>query len=157
MATVRPGAPGHPGWNAGNHASAESGTVAENGQRSFLVGLKRGLRRRCPNCGTGKFFVGYLTAKDRCEVCDHDNGQYPAYDGPPYFTILLVGHLVVAPLLAATVIWQVPTLYAVATLVAFVGLVTLTALLYVKGGVIGAQWGLRTPTISARADSGKRT
>ena len=131
--------------------------MAEIEQRSFLTGLKRGLRRRCPNCGGGKLFRGYLKVQDQCVVCHHDNGQYPADDAPPYFTILLVGHLVVAPLLAVTVLWQIPTFYLAGALVPLVGVITLTALPYIKGGVIGAQWGLGTPTISRQADSQKQS
>jgi uncharacterized protein (DUF983 family) len=91
-------------------------------------------------------FAGYLKVEGQCRSCGHDNGQYPADDAPPYFTILLVGHLVVAPLLALGVIWSAPAAVLVATMVPLVGLITLAALPYVKGAVIGAQWALRTPT-----------
>jgi uncharacterized protein (DUF983 family) len=118
--------------------------------RSLPLGLTRGLSRRCPNCGAGRLFSGYLTIEDRCAACGHDNGQYPADDAPPYFTIFLVGHLVVAPLLALAMIWRASTLLLLAALVPLVGAVTLAMLPYVKGAVIGAQWALRTPTKSER-------
>ena len=114
--------------------------------RSFLTGLRRGGARHCPSCGTGKLFDGYLKVQGQCAACGHDNGQYPSDDAPPYFTIFLVGHLVVAPLLACSVIWKWPTAYVVATLLPLVGLITLATLPFVKGAVIGAQWALRTPT-----------
>ncbi len=118
--------------------------------RSLLLGLKRGLMRRCPSCGAGRLFAGYLTVEDRCPACNHDNGQYPADDAPPYFTIFLVGHLVVAPLLAVAMIWRASTVLLLVALVPLVGAVTLGMLPYVKGAVIGAQWALRTPTKAAR-------
>ena len=31
--------------------------------------LARGARRRCPQCGEGKIFKGWLKLRDRCEVC----------------------------------------------------------------------------------------
>ncbi len=114
--------------------------------RPFLVGLGRGLTRHCPSCGQGKLFAGYLKVQGQCASCGHDNAQYPSDDAPPYFTIFLVGHLVVAPLLAVTILWKLPVAYAVAILLPLVGAITLTVLPYVKGGVIGAQWALRTPT-----------
>ena len=43
-----------------------------------------------------------------CEVCGHDNAQYPSDDAPPYFTILIVGHLVIAPALFFHFIWTWP-------------------------------------------------
>ncbi len=118
--------------------------------RSLLVGLKRGLMRRCPACGGGRLFRGYLTVEDHCPACGHDNGQYPADDAPPYFTIFLVGHLVVAPLLAVAMIWRASTVLLLVLLVPLVAAVTLGMLPYVKGAVIGAQWSLRTPTKAAR-------
>ena len=118
--------------------------------RSLLIGLRRGLTRRCPACGAGRLFTGYLAVEDTCPACGHDNGQYPADDAPPYFTIFLVGHLVVAPLLAAAMIWRASTVMLLVLLIPLVGAVTLGMLPYVKGAVIGAQWALRTPTKAAR-------
>jgi uncharacterized protein (DUF983 family) len=43
---------------------------------------------------------------DHCAVCGTELGHIRADDGPAYFTILLVGHLVVAPLLFFPQIWQ---------------------------------------------------
>ena len=121
----------------------------EEDRRSLATGLRRGVQRRCPNCGKGRLFAGYLKVEERCPACGHDNGQYPADDAPPYFTIFLVGHLVLAPLLALDVILKAPPLVLVGILVPLIGAVTLVALPYVKGAVIGAQWALRTPTIGA--------
>ena len=115
--------------------------------RSLFLGLKRGLSRRCPSCGTGRLFAGYLKVEPLCAACGHDNGQYPSDDAPPYFTIFLVGHLFVAPMLALDMLWKAPPLVLLAVLLPSVGVITLTALPFVKGAVIGAQWALRTPTI----------
>lgn len=107
------------------------------------TGMKRGLKQRCPNCGEGKLFTRYLKVAPTCEACGHDNGQYPADDAPPYFTILIVGHLVVAPLLVFPFIWQWPAhLVLLATLPALVVL-SLITLPLVKGAVVGLQWAVR--------------
>jgi len=110
--------------------------------RSLLTGLKRGLMRRCPSCGIGKLFAGYLKVERVCAHCGNDNGRYPADDGPAYFTILLIGHLVIAPGLALTVIesWSPYALLAVA--LPLVGGLTLAALPVIKGGWIGVLWGV---------------
>ena len=70
------------------------------------LGLKRGLAERCPNCGQGKLYARYLKVEPVCGSCGHDLARYPADDGPAYFTILIVGHLVVAPLLLFPWIWE---------------------------------------------------
>lgn len=115
-------------------------------QATFL-GLKRGALGRCPNCGDGRLFGAYLKVRPVCEACGHDNGRYPSDDAPPYFTILIVGHLVVAPLLAFQVIWTIPTGLLLAILLPALAALTLTILPIVKGAVVGVLWSLgKTPT-----------
>lgn len=64
-------------------------------EKSILTGLKRGLSRRCPNCGEGRLFTKYLKIRRPCEVCGADNTIYPSDDFPPYLTILITGHVLV--------------------------------------------------------------
>ena len=110
---------------------------------SLLTGLKRGLLHRCPNCGDGRLYMRYLKVDPECEACGHELGCYPADDGPAYFTILLIGHLVVAPLLFFPWIWEAsPLVVAPLTLIPLAAL-TLALLPRVKGGVIGALWAIK--------------
>jgi uncharacterized protein (DUF983 family) len=104
-------------------------------------GLGRGFAQRCPDCGQGKLYGAYLKVK-ACTVCGHDNAVYPVDDAPPYFTILLVGHLVIAPLLFFPFIWQAPTALVLATTLPAVAILTLLLLPRVKGAVIGVHWAL---------------
>ena len=57
-----------------------------------------GLLLRCPQCGKGPVFSGYLRFRERCSVCDADFRAADAGDGPAVFVILIVG-AIVAPLL----------------------------------------------------------
>lgn len=101
----------------------------------------RGLKGRCPACGRGRLFWKYLKVESRCEACDHDLAQYPADDGPAYLTILLTGHLVVAPMLFFPIVWQEPAKslpFVLTGLAAF----TLTVLPRVKGGWVGLMYAL---------------
>lgn len=111
--------------------------------RPFSTGLKRGLKHRCPNCGEGKLYTGYLKVAPTCANCGHDLAKYRADDGPAYFTILLVGHLVVAPLLVFPFIWQKPAWFVL--LVTLIPLTTLILLLLprIKGAFIGGLWSIR--------------
>lgn len=115
-----------------------------NGERTTMQGFKRGLRRRCPNCGEGRLFSGYLKVQPECEACGHANGAYRADDGPAYFTVLIVGHLLVGPLLALPFVWTWNPLASLALLLPLVGGVTLALLGFVKGAFIGVQWGMKT-------------
>ena len=110
---------------------------------SVFTGLTRGFTGRCPNCGQGKLLHRYLKVVSPCSACGHDNAQYPSDDAPPYFTILIIGHLVIAPLLLFPVIWDQPALVVVSVLLPAVLALTLLLLPRVKGGVIGVQWAIR--------------
>lgn len=57
-----------------------------------------GLRLRCPQCGRGALFNGYLRFRDTCAACGADFKSADAGDGPAVFVILIVG-AIVAPLL----------------------------------------------------------
>jgi uncharacterized protein (DUF983 family) len=109
--------------------------------RPFLLGMGRGLAGRCPNCGQGKLWRAYLKVK-ACEACGHDNAQYPADDAPPYFTILIVGHVVIGPMLCFPFIWQAPTALVLGVTLPAIAVLTLLLLPRVKGAVIGLHWAL---------------
>jgi uncharacterized protein (DUF983 family) len=127
-------------------AMAESSPSIAN---PILLGLRRGLVRRCPNCDRGPLFQGYLKVQETCPACGHDNGQYRADDAGPYFTVLLVGHLVIGPMLFFPFIWKAPIGLVLATTLIPIAILTLALLPVVKGAVIGLQWGMkanRTPS-----------
>ena len=105
--------------------------------------ILRGLAERCPNCGKGKLYRAYLKVNDACPSCGHDLDQYPADDGPAYFTILIVGHVVVAPLLVLSFIWRASLWLVVPGTVIPLAVITLLALPRIKGGVIGMLYAMR--------------
>ncbi len=116
--------------------------MTESTPRPFLRSLARGLKERCPACGEGRVYHRYLKINLHCAVCGHDLDQYPSDDGPAYFTILLVGHLVIAPLLFFSFVWRTSAWIIVpAVLIPLTGL-TLLALPRVKGAVVGALYAL---------------
>src|SRR5258708_38823169 len=56
--------------------------------------IARGLAGRCPRCGKGKLFRGFLTLAPRCECCGLDYSFADAGDGPAVFVILIAGFIV---------------------------------------------------------------
>ncbi len=86
-----------------------------------------------PNCGEGRLYARYLKVDLDCEVCGHDLARYPADDGPAYFTILIIGHLVVAPLLLFPFIWKMSPVLVVPLTVLPLAALTLLLLPRVKG------------------------
>ena len=56
----------------------------------------RGIACKCPRCGKGKLYAGFLTLAPRCESCGLDYAFIDAGDGPAIFIIMLAGAIVVA-------------------------------------------------------------
>ena len=67
--------------------------------RDVLRAILRGLAERCPNCGRGALFWRYLKVSDVCPACGEELHHHRADDAPPYFTILIVGHIVIGGVL----------------------------------------------------------
>ncbi|MCR9138870.1 MAG: DUF983 domain-containing protein [Alphaproteobacteria bacterium] len=57
--------------------------------------IRSGVAGRCPRCGRGKLFAGYLSLDRSCSRCGLDYSFADAGDGPAVFVILLMGFLVV--------------------------------------------------------------
>ena len=120
--------------------------AAPNGPRAepnrFLQGFMRGVKRRCPNCGEGALYDGYLKVQPTCAVCGNDNSQYRADDAGPYFTILIVGPIAVGPMLFFPFIWKAPIALVLGVTLPALAILTLVLLPRVKGAVMGVQWAL---------------
>jgi len=115
----------------------------------LLPSVSRGLKGRCPACGEGKMFWRYLKVSDHCPKCDHELARYPADDGPAYVTILLIGHLIIAPLLFFPIVWEAPAIYSVPIALVSLAVITLLALSSIKGGWIGLMYALGTTSRDA--------
>jgi len=119
----------------------------------LMRAMARGLRERCPHCGEGAIFYRYLKVSPACVVCGHDLDQYPSDDGPAYFTILLVGQLIVAPLLLFRFIWKAPVAVIVPATLIPLTVMTLLLLPRIKGATIGLLYALKV----RRADAAIHT
>lgn len=70
--------------------------------------LAVGLRGRCPRCGEGRLFEGFLSTKKVCRVCNLDLAFADSGDGPAVFIILVVGCIVGALFLYVELAYQPP-------------------------------------------------
>ena len=111
---------------------------------SRLGAMKRGFSHRCPNCGEGRLYRAYLKVVDECGSCGRALGKYRADDGPAYFTILLVGHLVIAPMLFVQWIWKGPIWLVLPLTLIPLAAITLLLLPRVKGVLVGLLYSLGT-------------
>ena len=100
--------------------------------------LGRGFICRCPSCGKTHLFNGYLRVVKACTKCGAPLGAARADDAPPYFTILVVGHIVI-PLLFIVdrsadqlSLWTMAAIFVPLTIVLVLGL-----LRPIKGATVG--------------------
>jgi uncharacterized protein (DUF983 family) len=108
--------------------------------RDVWQAMWAGVRQRCPACGKGALFGRYLKVREVCAGCGEALHHQRADDAPPYFTIMIVGHVVVGAILPverafAPPLWVHASLWLPLTLV-----LSLWLLPRVKGAIVGLQW-----------------
>lgn len=108
--------------------------------RDMKQSLKRGWKRKCPNCGSGAMFEGYLKVRHDCAVCGEEFHHHRADDGPAYLTILVVGHLMI-PFLHVFFVHVRPEPLVLFTIFAL-GATALSLYLLprLKGATVAFQW-----------------
>lgn len=121
--------------------------------RPLWQSLLRGWKGACPNCGRGRLFGRYLKVKDSCGGCGTAFHHHQSDDAPPYFTILIVGHVVLPGLvmterLLHPEMWIQMALWPAVTLA-----LTLLLLPRTKGAVIALQWSRRMHGFSDVAEA----
>ncbi|MDE2333568.1 MAG: DUF983 domain-containing protein [Rhodospirillales bacterium] len=104
--------------------------------------LVRGFTNRCPNCGQAPVFNGYLRVVAQCAHCGAPLGELHADDAPPYITLLLVGHIVVALLLGVERAYAPSTGLEIAIFVPLTAVLILGLLRPIKGATVGAMLAL---------------
>lgn len=102
--------------------------------------LLAGALGRCPNCGEGRLFDGFLKVSPRCEACGYDLAKADSGDGPAVFVILIAGFIVAFAALITEIavhppVWVHLILWLPATLI-----ICLVLLRPMKGLMLAAQF-----------------
>ena len=111
--------------------------------RSWRRAIWRGLRRRCPACGRGAVFASFLKIAERCPACGEELYHQRADDAPPYFTMMIVGHIVVPAMLVVERLWRPAVEIHMALWIPLTLILTFALMPSVKAAVVGLQWALR--------------
>jgi uncharacterized protein (DUF983 family) len=111
--------------------------------RNAPQAILRGARLRCPSCGEGRLFNGYLKVVKSCPACGEDLHHHRADDAPAYFTITIVGHIIVAGALILEKVFAPETWLHMVLWVPLTLLLCLGLLPVVKGALVGLQWAYR--------------
>lgn len=111
--------------------------------RNLVQAMWRGWSGACPACGNGRLFRKYLKVADTCPSCSEELHHHRADDAPPYFTILLVGHIIVFGVLLLEQTFAPSTwVHYVIWLPLLLGM-SFWFLPRIKGALVGLQWALR--------------
>ncbi len=112
-------------------------------KRAVWPALLQGLKRRCPRCGEGKMFRGYLAVQDECANCGQEFHHHRADDLHPWIAIMITGHLVVPVMLYGALNWTFPDWIHMILWPSVTAIIALAVLPFAKGLVIALQWAHR--------------
>lgn len=112
------------------------------GPRLVSQALRRGAWLKCPACGIGALFHRFLKVSDNCPHCSEALHHQRADDGPAYFTIVIVGHVVVSLVLAVEIAYHPPLWFHAAMWLPLTIILAVFVLAPIKGAVVGLQWSL---------------
>ncbi|MHA1157789.1 MAG: DUF983 domain-containing protein [Alphaproteobacteria bacterium] len=111
-----------------------------------------GLRGRCPRCGEGRLFDGFLSVAPRCQACGLDFDFADAGDGPAVFIMMIVGFIVVGLALYVEFTFGPPYWVHAVLWIPLILVLGLGLLRPVKGWLIAQQYLRRAA--QARIDDG---
>lgn len=112
-------------------------------ERPLGRSIARGMRCRCPACGSGQLFKSWLKPVDECRACGEDISHQRSDDLPPYISIMILGHVAVGGFMMTDMVLNIPMWAHFAIWVPITILVALLTIQPIKGGVIGLQWAFK--------------
>ena len=114
--------------------------AADGGPWEPLSPIKTGIHGRCPRCGKGHIFDGYLKVRDHCEVCGLDYSFADPADGPAVFVQLFASVPGVVLIIMLQIILDPPFWVLLMIGLPVILLFTLVPLRPVKGWLIATQY-----------------
>ncbi|NNL88334.1 MAG: DUF983 domain-containing protein [Marinicaulis sp.] len=99
-----------------------------------------GMACKCPRCGQGALYDGFLKLDERCETCGLDYAKADSGDGPAVFVIFIAGFFAVALAFIARYVWYAPMWAAFAISAGSVIVLCLALLRPLKATMIALQY-----------------
>jgi len=99
-----------------------------------------GLLGRCPRCGKGHLFHGFLALRPRCEVCGLDFSFVDSADGPAFFVMFISGFIVAGSALVVEILYAPPYWVHAVLWAPLILITTLGPLRPIKGMLIALQY-----------------
>ncbi len=105
-----------------------------------LSPVSTGLAGRCPRCGDGRLFKGFITIAERCDHCGLDFKFADSGDGPAIFVMLIAGFVIVGAALWLEVSYEPPIWVYIAVFLPLTLIVCLGMLRPLKGVLVALQY-----------------
>ena len=102
--------------------------------------VSTGLSGRCPRCGQGRLFAGFLTIAPKCEACGLDFAFADAGDGPAVFVTLFAGFIVLGAALWTEFTFSPPYWVHLVIFLPLTAIVCMGMLRPLKGLMVGLQY-----------------
>ncbi len=99
-----------------------------------------GLAGKCPRCGAGHLFEGFLTVAPRCDVCGLSFEFAGTGDGPAVFVSFAAGFIVVGLALILDILYEPPIWVHLLISLPLVLIVCLGLLRPLKGLLVALQY-----------------
>lgn len=109
-------------------------------EKKHVSPVNAGLRARCPRCGEGRLFKGFLDLKPECEVCGLDYGFADAGDGPAVFIMMIAGFIIVGLALWVEFTWHPPYWVHAVLWIPLILILPLGLLRPLKGWLVAQQY-----------------
>lgn len=122
--------------------AVQHSTSHSKGERDFLTALLHAVRLRTPCCGSARLYRSYLKPVDQCSACGEALHHHRADDAPAYFTIFIVGHLLVPAALIVETAFRPLYMWHALTWGPLAVVLSLTLLPFIKSIIIALQWSL---------------
>ncbi len=121
-------------------------------ERPVPQAVLRGWRQTCPACGRSPLFRAFLKVKDACGGCNEALHHQRADDAPAYFTMVVVGHVIVGGLLSVEQAYAPPSWVQLSIWLPLTVVLSLLLLPRIKGMLVGLQWALRMHGFGGEAE-----
>jgi uncharacterized protein (DUF983 family) len=102
--------------------------------------ISTGLAGRCPRCGDGRLFRGFITLAPHCEACGLDFAFADSGDGPAVFVALFGGFIVLGAALWTEIVYKPPMWLHMVLFLPLTLIVCLGMLRPLKGILIALQY-----------------
>ncbi|HLJ71078.1 MAG TPA: DUF983 domain-containing protein [Roseiarcus sp.] len=109
-------------------------------EHAYASSFAMGLAGRCPSCGKGRLFDGFVALAPRCAACGLDYSFADSGDGPAVFVALIGGFIVLGAALWTEIVYEPPIWVHMVVFLPLTIVVCLGLLRPFKGVLIALQY-----------------